>query len=63
MWGALREVFGDRLESFDFGELIERAESQRDEVEQHRLAAAREAFGESVVVRSWKAGGATSASA
>src|SRR5215210_1051121 len=60
MWQVLRELFGERLESFDFGALIERAESQRDEVERHRLAAAREAFGESVVVRSWKAEGATS---
>ena len=63
MWQALRELFGERMESFDFGALIERAESQRDEVERHRLAAAREAFGESVVVRSWKAEGAANASA
>ena len=63
MWEALRQLFGERLESFDFGALVERAESQRNEVERHRLAAAREAFGDSVVVRSWKAEGATSDSA
>jgi hypothetical protein len=48
LWGALREVFGPRLGEFDFERLIERAESQRDRVEEQRLAAAREAFGESV---------------
>ena len=48
LWGALREVFGPRLGEFDFERLIQRAESQRDRVEEHRLAAAREAFGESV---------------
>ena len=48
LWGALREVLGPRLADFDFERLIQRAESQRDRVEEHRLAAAREAFGESV---------------
>lgn len=48
LWGALREVFGPRLGDFDFERLIQRAESQRDRVEEQRLAAAREAFGESV---------------
>ena len=49
LWSALREVFGPRLGDFDFERLIERAESQRDRLERERLAAAREAFGESVV--------------
>jgi hypothetical protein len=48
LWGALRELFGPRLGDFDFERLIARAESQRDRVEERRLAAAREAFGESV---------------
>ena len=48
LWGALREVFGPALGDFDFELLIERAKSQRDRVEEHRLAAARQAFGESV---------------
>jgi hypothetical protein len=49
LWSALREVFGPRFADFDFEHLIERAERQRDGVEQKRIAAAREAFGESVV--------------
>jgi hypothetical protein len=49
LWSALREIFGPRLAEFDFERLIERAERQRDGVEQKRLTAAREAFGESVV--------------
>ena len=48
LWGALRAVFGPRLGDFDFERLIERAKSQRDRVEEQRLAGARQAFGESV---------------
>ena len=48
LWGALREVFGPRLGDFDFERLIEQAKSQRDRVEEHRLAVAPQAFGESV---------------
>jgi hypothetical protein len=63
MWSALREVFDDRLESFDFAALIARAELQRDAVEEHRLAAARDAFGQDGVVRAWEANAASSRSA
>lgn len=55
MWSAMRDVFGSRLETHDFDRLIERAETQRTELEERRLAAAREAFGESSVVRAWNA--------
>jgi hypothetical protein len=55
LWIALRDVFGPRLRDFDFDRLIERAESQRDRIEQHRLAAAREAFGGTSVAKSWNA--------
>ena len=48
LWGALHATFGPALGDFDFELLIERAKSQRDRVEELRLAAAREAFGESV---------------
>lgn len=62
LWSALREVFGSRLKSFDLERLIERAETQRTGLEQRRLQAAREALGDSSVVRAWNAN-ATSASA
>jgi hypothetical protein len=55
LWIALRELFGPRLRDFDFERLIERAESQRERLEEQRLAAAREAFGGTSVVRSWNA--------
>ena len=55
MWLALRDVFGPRLRDFDFDRLVERAESQRERIGEHRLAAAREALGSSSVVRSWNA--------
>jgi hypothetical protein len=48
LWGAMREVFGPALGDFDFERLLERAKQQRDGVEERRVAAAREAFGESV---------------
>jgi hypothetical protein len=55
LWIALRDVFGPRLRDFDFDRLIGRAESQRDRIEEHRLAAAREAFGGTSVAKSWNA--------
>jgi len=58
LWSALREVFGSRLKTFDLERLIERAETQRTELEQRRLQAAREALGDSSVVRSWQANSA-----
>jgi hypothetical protein len=63
MWSAVREVLGGRLRSFDFERLIERAETQRSSLEEHRLAAAREAFGESSVVKAWEANASASARA
>ena len=44
LWLALGELGDARLQEFDFGGLAERATRQRDELEQHRLAAARTAF-------------------
>jgi hypothetical protein len=44
LWVALQGVFGPRLEEFDFEELIQRADDQRDGVERHRLDAARGAL-------------------
>jgi hypothetical protein len=60
MWRALREVFGPRLRDFDFDRLVERAERQRERIAEHRLAAAREAFGSSGIVESWNAAAAAS---
>jgi hypothetical protein len=60
LWIALRDVFGPRLRDFDFDRLIERSESQRDRLEEHRLAAIREALGSSSVVKSWNATAAAS---
>lgn len=44
MWLALRTVADPRLAGYDFAALSERAERQRAEVEDVRLAASREAF-------------------
>lgn len=60
LWLALREVFGARLRDFDFDVLIARADSQRERLEEHRIAAAREALGSSSVVLSWNATAAAS---
>lgn len=46
LWRALSATRSD-LGAFDLGTLIERAESQRDEVERFRIEAVREAFGAS----------------
>jgi hypothetical protein len=44
LWQVLAELNGPRLAEFDFDQLIERARTQRDELQQRRLAAGREAF-------------------
>ena len=44
LWLALGDLADPRLQEFDFGGLAERATRQRDELEQHRLAAARAAL-------------------
>jgi hypothetical protein len=46
LWANLRDLagVGDRLEGIDLDALIERARRQRDELEGHRLEAARLAF-------------------
>jgi hypothetical protein len=59
LWIALRDLFGPRLRDFDFDRLIERAESQRERLEEHRIAAAREAFGGTSIVKSWNASAAS----
>ena len=48
LWRSLQQVheFAQRLPGIDLEQLVERAERQRAEVEEHRIAAAREAFGE-----------------
>jgi hypothetical protein len=47
MWRSLAELAASepRLASFDFGALIERAEAQRADLEEHRLRAAADALG------------------
>lgn len=47
MWRALRLVAADdeRLAATDFDRLVERASSQRERLEQHRLSAAEQALG------------------
>jgi hypothetical protein len=44
LWQVLAELTEPRLAEFDFEQLIERARSQRDELQQRRLAAGLEAF-------------------
>jgi hypothetical protein len=44
LWRALQATPGVPNAGHDFGELIARAQSQRDAVEEHRLAAARSAL-------------------
>jgi hypothetical protein len=46
LWRALEQSLSVKLEQFDLAGLIERAESQRAEVERLRLQATREAFAE-----------------
>lgn len=45
LWQALGELADPRLAMYDFAALGERAARQRGELEPHRLAAGREAFG------------------
>jgi hypothetical protein len=47
LWRAMARVaaFDSRLQGIDFSELIARAESQRERVEQQRLACAQSVFG------------------
>jgi len=44
LWQVLAELNEPRLAEFDFERLIERARSQRDELQQRRLAAGLDAF-------------------
>jgi hypothetical protein len=44
LWQVLSELAEPRLAEFDFEQLIERARSQRDQLQQRRLAAGLEAF-------------------
>jgi len=44
LWVVLGELDDSRIARFDFGTLTERAERQRERIEQHRRAAARTAF-------------------
>ena len=44
LWQVLAELNEPRLAEFDFERLLERARSQRDELQQRRLAAGLEAF-------------------
>lgn len=44
LWQVLAELAEPRLAEFDFEQLIERARSQRDQLQQRRLAAGLEAF-------------------
>jgi hypothetical protein len=46
LWEALDRLADPRLSEFDFVALAERATAQRAGIEQHRLAAARTAFGQ-----------------
>lgn len=45
LWKALREVDNDVFTGFDFDRLLERAQSQRDGLERHRLELARRTLG------------------
>ena len=44
LWQVLAEIDEPRLAEFDFDELLARASSQRDQLEEHRLAAGLDAF-------------------
>lgn len=44
LWRALDRVLGDRLPGFDFAALAERADEQRQGVEEHRATAAEQAL-------------------
>jgi hypothetical protein len=44
MWDALRSSVGDRVDGFDFDELMSRAEGQAEALEQRRLAVAASAL-------------------
>jgi hypothetical protein len=44
LWQVLGELHEPRLEGFDFDVLLERARSQRDQLQQRRLAAGLDAF-------------------
>jgi hypothetical protein len=44
LWNAMERVFGSRLQGFDFAALAERADSQRQRLEAHRLDVAEQAF-------------------
>jgi hypothetical protein len=44
LWQSLRHLNDARLAQFDFDALLERARSQRDELQERRLAAAIDAF-------------------
>jgi hypothetical protein len=47
LWRAMERTFGSSLSGFDFAALAERADSQRQRLEAHRLDAAERAFGRS----------------
>jgi hypothetical protein len=47
LWRAMERTFGSSLPGFDFAALAERADSQRQRLEAHRLDAAEQAFGRS----------------
>jgi hypothetical protein len=44
LWRAMERTFGSSLPGFDFAALAERADSQRQRLEPHRLDAAEQAF-------------------
>jgi hypothetical protein len=44
LWQALRQLDEPLLTEFDFDALLERARTQRDQLQEHRLAASRDAF-------------------
>jgi hypothetical protein len=44
LWQVLRHLAEPRLSEFDFDALLERARSQRDQLQERRLAAALDAF-------------------
>jgi hypothetical protein len=48
MWKALKSIEDPTLESLDIDALIERAESQRERIEEHRLAIAPQALAHTV---------------
>jgi hypothetical protein len=45
LWQVLRHLEEPRLSEFDFDALLERARTQRDQLQEHRLAASLDAFG------------------